>query len=207
MKMCAGLSSASIDWTKTTLFFVNHKTVSNDDDLATIKKAKALFLDSAKGCTVHTLGGSSDAAAEAKEYDQRLRAAMQSGSIATCPKSSNPSFDLMLLGVGSDGHIGSLYPSRPEVEIDDGRFVLPVVKGGGGPASVTLSLPVMNAARSVVIALTGEKKAAAVRQALEEAPPPGGFPAQQVKARSRTWLLDAGAASGLAAAAALRDLH
>lgn len=78
--------------------------------------------------------------------------------------------------------------------------MLPVIKSEGA-ASITFSLPVMNAARHVVVAMTGASKAHAVKLALETQVPPGDFPAQMVKpvqGGQLTWVLDVGAASDLA---------
>lgn len=65
--------------------------------------------------------------------------------------SGAPRFDLMLLGVGGDGHVGSLYPAGRATDTS-GAWVLPVVKAKP-PASITLSLATMNAARSVIVSL------------------------------------------------------
>ena len=107
------------------------------------------------GANVHALGGSADAAAEAAAYEAALREAMRAGTLPTA--GDLPAFDLMLLGMGSDGHVGSLYPAKKEVTDASGRLVLPVSKGEG-PSSITLSLPVMNAAAEAVMAMSGMSK-------------------------------------------------
>ena len=112
-----------------------------------------------------------------------------------------PVFDLMLLGMGSDGHIGSLYPNRPEImaKNEDG-WCLGVVKEKP-PASITLTLPVINAAATKACAMTGRDKktggtkAAAVAQAIEGNDPPGAFPAQGLE--GAIWILDTLAAENL----------
>ena len=112
-----------------------------------------------------------------------------------------PVLDLMLLGMGSDGHIGSLYPDRPETLAGpaDG-WCLGVVKSKP-PASITLTLPVINAATQKVCAMTGRDKktggtkAAAVARAIEGSDPRGAFPAQGLQ--GATWILDALAAEEL----------
>ncbi len=84
--------------------------------------------------------------------------------------------------------------------------MLPVQKGSG-PGSITLSLPVMCAARRVVMGMSGASKADAVRLCLQDQQAPGAFPAQMVRcAGGVTWLLDAGAASKLDAAAGVDKL-
>lgn len=195
LKLLAGLSLP--EWHATTVVFVNHKAVALDADNATYRKARLLFADAAAsaGATILAPGGSGDAAADAVAYEALLRSQPALGG------GGWPTFDLVLLGVGADGHVGSLYPGRPELSDDSGRAVLPVLKSS--PGSTTLSLPVLNAARRVVLCAEGESKALAMRTALETRLPFGDFPAQAVQPASGAalvWLLDRAAASELAAA-------
>jgi 6-phosphogluconolactonase len=198
LKMLGGLAgSTRVDWSRVVLAYANHKCVPLDADNATHFKARKLFLDAATGVTVLPPGGGADPVAEAAAYEASLRACERLAFDAA----GNACFDLMLLGVGADGHVGSLYPGRGEVHVATGAQVLPVQKGSG-PGSITLSLPVMNAARKVIMCMAGASKADAVRLCLEERVPAGEFPAQLVtcKMGGVAWLLDAGAASKLAAA-------
>mmetsp|Transcript_21689 Transcript_21689/g.66844 ORF Transcript_21689/g.66844 Transcript_21689/m.66844 type:complete len:265 (-) Transcript_21689:120-914(-) len=136
------------DWSaKTTLAWVNHKCV-DVDDAALSTRAKASFLDEWPGCTVLDVSGGADADAEARAYEARLR------SLEGLRRTDDglPQFDLMLVGVGDDGHVGSLYPNRDEV-LETERWVLPVAMKQ--PPSITLSLPVMASADAVVIAACG----------------------------------------------------
>lgn len=83
-------------------------------------------------------------------YNALLAAAVDVARMERAP-SGAPRFDLLLLGVGADGHVGSLYPgSAATLAEPSGPWVLPVVKEKP-PASITLSRGVMNAARSVVV--------------------------------------------------------
>lgn len=205
LKMLTPLaSSKAIDWTKVHLWYVNHKAVASDDALATSLKAKNYFLDAvgAKPDQVYVLTGTDNAPFEAQAYELTIRKAIDKQIIAK-DKLGTPVFDLMLLGMGTDGHVGSLYPGRPEISSKTDKLVLPVDKGKP-PASVTFSLPVMNAARHAVVAMVGEGKAKAVQTALEDRK--GGFPAQLVKPKKLTWILDKGAASALPALAGVSSL-
>jgi 6-phosphogluconolactonase len=202
MKALAGLAAPGrapvVDWSRTPVFWVNHKCVPNDDAAtSSLAKARALFLD-ALGATrsVAALGGSADAAVEAAAYEARLAAVAQIG-MARAP-SGAPRFDLVLLGVGADGHVGSLYPGGAAVNDTSGAWVLPVEKSKP-PSSITLSLPVMNAGRKVIVCLTGAKKAAAAKLALETRVPAGEFPAQLVQPdfAPAVWVLDEAAAAEL----------
>ena len=81
------------------------------------KPAGPLFLNEWQqlGCNVITLSGTKDAAVEATRYEE----AMKKVSKQQLPLTADglPCFDLMLIGVGLDGHVGSLYPDMPEVSL------------------------------------------------------------------------------------------
>jgi 6-phosphogluconolactonase/glucosamine-6-phosphate isomerase/deaminase len=151
LTMLAGSAPAWAD--KCTVAYVNHKAVPMDDAaLATHAKARAKFLDNWAGVNVIVMDGTSDAQAEALSYEAQLKALPES----TLPRDAStglPVFDLSLIGVGDDGHVGSLYPNRDEVSDTSGRWVLPVEMKQ--PGSITLSLPVMQASKEVVIAACG----------------------------------------------------
>src|SRR4051794_38879455 len=112
-----------------------------------------------------------------------------------------PTFDVLLLGVGPDGHVASLFPGSPAVY--DDRTVVPV-RGAPKPPPTRLSLSTaaINSAREVWLIAAGEEKAAAVRMALSGAGPTA-VPAAGARGRARTlWLLDRAAASRLPASLA-----
>ncbi|GLI58775.1 hypothetical protein VaNZ11_000528 [Volvox africanus] len=221
LKMCGGLVGQPVPWDRTFLFYVNHKCVPLGDKASTHQKALDLFLmrvgaplanvAALKGFPFLWPQGSSDPVVEAREYESWLRQiAVQRGMDLT--SDVVPRFDLMLLGMGSDGHVGSLYPGRSETSITGpgAPLVLPVDKKQ--PASITLSLPVMCAAKQVVIAMTGAGKAEAVRAALQTPSPFGDsieMPARRVRpveGGSALWLMDGPAASRLDVAAGARAL-
>lgn len=145
LKMLGGLKELGqdVDWSKVYLFYVNHKCVPSDDASATHFKAKSIFLDA---CPViaHSMAATAPGMTKGHDTDAHMyRAQME----AVMPQYDGlPIFDYMLLGMGKDGHIGSLYPGRKEVLMTDKhQWVLSVDKKV--PSSITLSLPVMNAAR------------------------------------------------------------
>lgn len=202
LNMLAGLSSYRIDWTRCVLAYVNHKCLPLDDEKSTHAKARKLFINASPGLTVLAPGGGADAVEEAQAYADKLAAEPRLHKT----NSGVPIFDLMLLGMGADGHVGSLYPGRPEVTGSAPSCVLPVKKGSG-PSSMTLSLETMNSSRGVVIAMTGASKAEAVQTALEVDHQPGEFPAAMVRcAGGVTWLLDDGAAGKLGGTAGVAKL-
>jgi 6-phosphogluconolactonase len=102
-----------------------------------------------------------------------------------------PAFDVLLLGVGPDGHVASLFPGAQS--LDDERPVIPV-RGAPKPppARISLSLTAINNAREVWLIAAGEEKAASIGNALRGP----GLPAAAVRGTAATkWLLDQAAAS------------
>jgi 6-phosphogluconolactonase len=139
-------------------------------------------------------GDDVDAAAES--YAEALAAAARPEDHAPVP-----TFDVLLLGVGADGHVASLFPETAAGY--DERIVVPV-RGAPKPppTRISLSLAAINAAREVWLITAGEEKAGAVRLALAGAGPTA-VPAAGAHGRTRTlWLLDRTAASRLPAALA-----
>mmetsp|Transcript_50985 Transcript_50985/g.159311 ORF Transcript_50985/g.159311 Transcript_50985/m.159311 type:complete len:204 (-) Transcript_50985:140-751(-) len=187
----------SVDWSKTTMAYVNHRAVPNEDETATHLKAKRLFLDEweKEGLKVLTLSGSTDAMVEADKYANSLRV-LPENVLPRDKQTGFPMFDLMLIGVGLDGHIGSLYPDREEV-MDKDKWVLPVVKSSS--SSITLSLPLIKSSRKIVVASAGKSekyplgKAEAMVRALEKNETPSTFPASALR-NCATWIMDDGAA-------------
>lgn len=204
LKMLVNLPSAS-EWApKTTLVYVNHKCVPmNDEKLATHAKAQNLFLKEWENAGLNALimDGTSDGTAEATAYEAKIK----SLSEHICPRdpaTGLPRFDLALIGVGDDGHIGSLYPGREEVLVGpEGPWVLPVAMKD--PPSITLSLPVMAGAKQVVVAACGvsekypQGKSEGMRRGVaEEEESLVTFPAVGLRGVA-TWVMDEAAASKL----------
>ena len=141
----------------------------------------------------------------AKEYEARLRA-LPRGVLPVDGESEMPKFDLVLLGVGPDGHVASLFPGLPAVDVDaaSGRWVVGV-EGSPKPPPlrVSLTLPAIASAREILIVAFGAGKGDIVREALvapgkegEEAGPSSPLlPVQRVE--GARWLIDAAAARGL----------
>ena len=146
-------------------------------------------------------GGSGDGGAgggESLEPEDAATRYAEELAAASAPEDHGdvPRFDLLLLGVGPEGHVASLFPEAPAVY--DDRAVV-AVRGcpKPPPIRVSMTLRAINAASEVWLVTAGEEKAAAVRLALSGA---GSLqvPAAGVSGRSRTlWLLDRSAAAQL----------
>ena len=150
---------------------------------------------------VHPMGASDgpdgdDLDAAAERYAAELARAAQPEDHGPVP-----SFDVLLLGVGPDGHVASLFPESPALY--DDRAVMGV-RGAPKPPPTRLSLSTgaINTAREVWLVAAGEEKATAARLALSGAGPTQ-VPAAGVHGKVRTlWLLDRAAASRLPASLA-----
>lgn len=181
------------DWvSKTTLAYVNHKCVPNDDLSSAIHaKARDKFLDRWGLSNVVTLDGTADAQAEASAYQTKLDAI----PATILPRDSDgfPVFDLCLIGVGDDGHIGSLYPGRDEIN-EASKWTIGVEMKS--PPSISLTLPVMQRAKESVVSAAGKSekypsgKASAMRLAVDdEQVTPAEFPACALRGTT-VWILD-----------------
>lgn len=104
-------------------------------------------------------------------------------------------FDITLLGIGADGHVGSIFPDHPSFE-PTSRNVVGVTDSPKPPAErISLTIPAMNRSEEIWFIATGSSKADAVARALNGDP---AIPASHVEAREGTyWFLDANAASQL----------
>jgi 6-phosphogluconolactonase len=138
---------------------------------------------------VYRIRGELSPAAAARNYDKVLQ------DFFCGPR---PRFDLVLLGLGSDGHTASLFPGSSALAETERLAVAVEAHYQDRPAHrVTLTLPAINTARHVLFLVSGSAKAEIVRAVLEN--PEEWLPAQQVRpgAGQLTWLLDALAASSL----------
>jgi 6-phosphogluconolactonase len=138
---------------------------------------------------VHRLQGELEPGAAARAYDRDLQ------DFFCGPR---PRFDLVLLGLGSDGHTASLFPGSEALKETERLAVAVQAHYHDRPTQrVTLTLPAINSARQVLFLVTGKTKAEIVQAVLEG--PAGRFPAQQAQpaAGQLSWLLDAEAGGQL----------
>ncbi len=132
-------------------------------------------------------------AESARRYEEEVRALWTGGAL--------PGFDLVLLGLGGDGHTVSLFPDSTALGEQD-RLVVANRVPQFGSWRVTFTLPLLNAARRVLFLVTGASKASALRLVLEPEAEALAPPAALVRPNDGavTWLVDREAASRLAGA-------
>ncbi|MGB8064741.1 MAG: 6-phosphogluconolactonase [Candidatus Sulfotelmatobacter sp.] len=133
-----------------------------------------------------------DAAAVAEDYEKTLR------KFFKLDPDSVPRFDLILLGLGPDGHTASLFPGTAALH-EKSRLVVANWVEKLKTHRLSLTLPVLNAARCVAFLVSGTDKATVLKTVLEEDAPGEQYPAKLVRPSdgNLVWLLDRAAASGL----------
>ena len=185
----ARLAPASeVDWSQVAVWFGDERFVAPDSPDRNVGQAREAFLDVVGATQVHPMPSTAEAAdvdAGAAAYAETLR------------EHGSGEFDVMMLGIGPDGHIASLFPGFPQLDVDDAMAVGVTGSPKPPPERISLTLSALNRSRSVWFLVSGSGKAAAVAAAL------GGadlheIPAAGVTGREETiWFLDREAASQL----------
>jgi 6-phosphogluconolactonase len=198
---------SEIDWEKTWFFFGDERCVPHDDPHSNFHQAaKSLFepakIKAERILAVPTDGGSP--AHCAAKYESTLKAFFnRSGGAASggnSPSAGFPQFDLILLGLGGDGHTASLFPGKPTLQ-ETQAWVTSSPPGVLPPPvdRVTFTFPTINAAREVMFLVAGAGKAAVARDVLDGKADVAVHPASGVRPVNGKliWLLDEAAASAL----------
>jgi 6-phosphogluconolactonase len=151
------------DWSGVEVWFGDERAVGPDDPESNYRMASETLLAGGTGPEVHRIEGERGPEEAAAAYADLM--------LERLPRENDlPVVDLALQGLGPDGHTASLFPGNPAVEADG---VCVAVHGAPKPPPdrITLTVPVLRAARSVVFLATGDEKADAVRGLLAGASP------------------------------------
>ena len=186
-------ATMDVDWSGATLWFGDERCVPPDDERSNYGLVRACLLEEIPGPApvVHRIRGELGPAEGAADYEALLRHSFG--------EDGPPYLDLLLLGLGSDGHCASLFPGQPALEETE-RLVVGVPEAGLEPfvPRVTMTLPVINAAREVAFLVSGAGKAEAVARAFGGTPDPDTPASLVVPVRGTlTVLLDPAAAERL----------
>lgn len=147
---------------------------------------------------VYAINDALSAEGAADDYETCLRHLVKNNVIASSPANEFPKFDLMLLGMGPDGHIASLFPGHPLVE-EKQRWVTFIKDSPKPPPErITFTLPVINTSAYAALVVTGKGKADAVHSVLGQSQNSVKLPVGLVSPEGELkWFLDKGAASKL----------
>jgi 6-phosphogluconolactonase len=139
----------------------------------------------------------SDPDRAAQEYSRTLMQFFLTGGRGswTAPLSNVPRFDLVLLGMGPDGHTASLFPHTSALDNNEDIAVANYVEKLK-THRITLTARTINNARNVTFVVAGEDKAESLKRVIEGSPQPDLYPSQLIRPRSGTllWMVDQGAA-------------
>jgi len=191
--------AADIDWRRVDFFWGDERCVPPDHPESNYRMARETLLDAIEPdpARVHRMLGEAEPAKAAAAYEQLLRAFFAAPAGAAPPGS----FDLVLLGMGGDGHTASLFPGTAALRETE-RWVVVNRLAPTAPARLTLTFPIINAASHVLFLVSGVDKAARLKQVLEPTPiGDDALPAQRIRPKGGQleWMVDADAASQLEA--------
>jgi 6-phosphogluconolactonase len=179
-------------WDRTWVFFGDERGVApdhRDSNFRMASQALLLKVPIPAQQIARIRGEAEDPEAAAAEYARRLSQAFES------KRGQLPRFDLILLGMGVDGHTGSLFPGSPVLKEVFRPVAAVHVAAASIPQRFTFTLPLINAAARVMFLVSGAEKAKVLKTVLKE--PTSGLPAALVRPTDGrlTWLLDRAAAA------------
>jgi 6-phosphogluconolactonase len=154
-ELAAGLEP---DWSRVELWWGDERCVPPEDERSNYGMAKATLLDALESPphAVHRMPGELGRESGAAAYERETAAL--------------DGFDLVLLGLGPDGHVASLYPDQPTLDETERRAIGAEAKLEPYVDRITLTLPLLRRAREVLFLVAGKQKADAVRRALAPEP-------------------------------------
>ena len=197
--LLAANASSSLPWSQMFFFFGDERHVPPDHPDSNYRMANESLFSKAPippGNVFRMPTENPDADAVAAAYEQTLR------NFFSAKPGEFPSFDLILLGMGPDGHTASLFPETAALE-ERSRLVVANWVEKLKTSRITLTLPVLNAARCVAFLVSGADKAPALHQVLEGDGPGEKYPSKLVQPErgKLIWFVDRAAASELSSAA------
>lgn len=188
-RIAAALPVSSLDPLAFYVFWGDERCVPPDDPMSNYRMAHGSWLGASviPGDQIHPLRCEGEAKRGAAEYEEILRAHF--------PGREWPRFDLIFLGLGSDGHTASLFPGSQLID-EDRRWVAAEFAESIGGWRATLTPMAINAARNVAFLVEGKEKSEAVRRVIVGEHDPSHWPAQIVEPSEGQlhWFLDEAAA-------------
>jgi 6-phosphogluconolactonase len=183
---------SALPWGSLHFFWGDERTVPLSSPESNAGEAKRGYLDAipVPGRNVHPFDAAADPETAASQYEAIIRDLVAGGRM--------PMFDLVLLGMGDDGHTASLFPDTDALGERE-RLVVANYVPKLGTTRLTFTYPLINAARAVVFLATGDGKAERLVEVLEGELDPIRLPSQGVRPRhgTLTWLVDKAAATAL----------
>ena len=179
----------STEWEKAFFFWGDERCVPPTDEESNFKMTKDFLFDpiGIKAQNIFRILGEEDPEQEALRYGNIMS--------ANCKIENDlPSIDLMILGMGDDGHTASIFPHNIEL-MSSNKICEVATHPTSGQKRVSMTGPVINNADTIAFLVTGAKKAEKIKAILEKTPEADQYPAAHVKSQQLIWFLDKEAAS------------
>lgn len=178
-----------VNWNKVHLFFSDERAVPPSDSQSNYGMVERSLLSwvGIPRSHVHRIKGEMDPSLAANEYETELRAAFGDKQLR---------FDLVLLGVGEDGHVASIFPGTEALD-EQIALARPATHPQQTIQRITLTFPIFNSAREILFLASGKRKASIVQRVLGTATPTPDLPATMVRPAEGNlhWMIDRDAAS------------
>lgn len=186
--------SSRLDWSAVHLFWGDERCVPPEHPESNFGAARGLLLDHLPlpDVNIHRMRGELNPADAAALYEAEIRRFFRTGKNGFLP----PRFDLVLLGMGEDGHTASLFPGTASVR-ERSRWVIAHCVDSNRGWRITLTPVAINAAATVMLIVSGRSKAKAMKAAFTEPCRPDDFPVQIIRPESGKlhWMVDREAAA------------
>lgn len=144
------------DWTKVDVWFTDERCVPQDDERSNYRLVKESLLDRVRVHAVHRMRGELGREQGATLYDQELTPVDR--------------FDFVVLGLGPDGHIASLFPEQPTLDVTERKAIGAEAHLEPYVDRITLTLPMLRSAREIMFLVTGKSKVDACARAFDGEP-------------------------------------
>ncbi|KAK1272445.1 putative 6-phosphogluconolactonase 2 [Acorus gramineus] len=205
-KLCEAPYNKTVDWGKWHIFWVDERVVAKNHVDSNYKLAKEVLLSKVPILPSHVYSINDNVSAEeaASEYEFVLRQLVKTRTVNVSESNDCPKFDLILLGMGPDGHVASLFPWHALLDLKDDWVTYITDSPKPPPERITFTLPVINSASNVAVVVSGATKAVAVKLVIdgyceESTEVAAALPARKVQPTDGqlVWFLDNEAASKL----------
>jgi 6-phosphogluconolactonase len=179
-------AESGVDWTNVVVWWGDERFVAPDSEDRNALHARRLLLDPVGATQVHPMPSTADAASPdqaAEIYAEEMRS------------HGADQFDVVMLGLGEDGHVASLMPQHPQLDVDDRIAVGVPDSPKPPPERVSLTFPALNRTASLWFVVSGAGKAEAVMKATAPVGDVHETPARGIHVPDTTWYVDEAAAA------------
>lgn len=180
--LAAEATTDGVPWNCVEIYLGDERDVPQDDVDSNFRMVQRTLLDQTPidWSRVHPMrADADDIDAAAREYEDTIRHLLPPDSDGV------PQFDIMLLGMGGDGHTASLFPDSPVLD-EQHKLITSIFVPVLGRKRMTMTFPLINAARNILMLITGDDKASAVRDVFGSDATRHDLPASMVKPKHGT---------------------